>query len=96
MNAKVSWGVLSTAKIGLDRVIGPMQKAPNLTIDAIASRDLAKAKTAAAQFGIARSYGSYEELLSDPKLEAIYIPVPNHMHVEWAERAAAARQARAG
>jgi predicted dehydrogenase len=87
---KVTWGVLSTAKIGLDRVIGPMQKAPNLSIDAIASRDLSKAKAAAAQFGIARAYGTYEELLSDPKIEAIYIPVPNHMHVEWAERAAAA------
>lgn len=88
MKDKVAWGVLSTAKIGLERVIGPMQKAPNLTIDAIASRDLAKAKAAAAQFGIARAYGSYEELLADPGIEAIYIPVPNHMHVEWAERAA--------
>lgn len=87
---KVSWGVLSTAKIGLDRVIAPMQKAPNLSIDAIASRDLAKAQAAAKQFGIARAYGSYEELLADRDLEAIYIPVPNHMHVEWAERAAAA------
>jgi predicted dehydrogenase len=87
---KVSWGVLSTAKIGLERVIAPMQKAPNLTIDAIASRDPGKAQAAAAQLGIARSYGSYEELLNDPALDAIYIPVPNHMHVEWAERAAAA------
>jgi predicted dehydrogenase len=88
--SKVSWGVLSTAKIGLDRVIAPMQKAPNLSIDAIASRDHDKAKAAAAQFGIARAYGSYEELLADKAIEAIYIPVPNHLHVEWAERAAAA------
>ncbi len=88
--AKVTWGVLSTAKIGLDRVIAPMQKAPNLSIDAIASRDPAKAKAAAAQFGIARAYGSYEELLADRAIEAIYIPVPNNLHVEWAEKAAAA------
>lgn len=87
---KVSWGVLSTAKIGLDRVIAPMQKASNLSIDAIASRDLAKAQAAAKQFGIARSYGSYEELLGDREIEAIYIPLPNNMHVEWVERAAAA------
>jgi predicted dehydrogenase len=87
---KVSWGVLSTAKIGLERVIAPMQKAANLSIDAIASRDHAKAKAAAKQFGIARSYGSYEELLADPALEAIYIPLPNNLHVEWAERVASA------
>ncbi len=83
----VSWGVLSTAKIGLDRVIAPMQKAANMSVDAIASRDVAKAKAAAAQFGIAKSYGSYEELLADPAIEAVYIPLPNKLHVEWAERA---------
>lgn len=62
---KVSWGVLSTAKIALERVIAPMQKAANLSIDAIASRDAAKASAIAAQFGISKSYGSYEKLLSD-------------------------------
>jgi predicted dehydrogenase len=95
MNGKVSmkpvsWGVLSTAKIGLDRVIGPMQQAPNLSIDAIASRDQEKARTAARQFGIGRTYGSYDALLGDPAIEAVYIPLPNNLHVEWAERAAAA------
>ena len=87
---KVSWGVLSTAKIAMDRVIAPMQKAANLSIDAIASRDLTKAKAAAAQFSIAKSYGNYEELLNDPSIEAAYIPIPNNLHVEWAERAALA------
>jgi predicted dehydrogenase len=86
----VSWGVLSTAKIGLDRVIAPMQRGVATRIEAIASRDLAKARAAAAQLGIAKAYGSYEELLADRDLEAIYIPLPNHLHVEWAERAAAA------
>ncbi|HEX8165362.1 MAG TPA: Gfo/Idh/MocA family oxidoreductase [Beijerinckiaceae bacterium] len=86
--SKVSWGVLSTAKIGLDRVIGPMQQAANVSIDAIASRDPDKARAAARQFGIARTYGSYDALLADPAIEAVYIPLPNHLHVEWAERAA--------
>jgi predicted dehydrogenase len=90
MNDKVSWGVLSTAKIGLDRVIGPMQQAPNVSINAIASRDAPKARAAAKQFGIARTYSLYDELLADPAIEAVYIPLPNNMHVEWAERAAAA------
>jgi predicted dehydrogenase len=85
---KVSWGVLSTAKIGLDRVIGPMQQADNLSIDAIASRDAARAEGAARQLGIERAYGSYEALLADPDIEAVYIPLPNNLHVEWAERAA--------
>jgi len=88
VSKKVSWGVLSTAKIGLDRVIGPMQQADNLSIDAIASRDAARAQAAARQLGIARTYGSYEALLADPGIEAVYIPLPNNLHVEWAERAA--------
>jgi predicted dehydrogenase len=88
--SKVSWGVLSTAKIGLERVIAPMQKAGNLSIDAIASRDKTKADAAAKQFGIAKSYGSYEELLGNPAIEAVYIPLPNALHVEWAQRAALA------
>jgi predicted dehydrogenase len=92
MKGKVSLGVLSTAKIGLDQVIGPMQQAPNLSIDAIASRDPDKARAAARQFGIAKTYGSYDELLADPAIEAVYIPLPNNLHVEWAERAAAARK----
>jgi predicted dehydrogenase len=87
---KVSWGVISTAKIGLDRVIGPMQQGEHTSIDAIASRDMAKAQAAADQFGIAKAYGSYEALLADPGIEAVYIPLPNDQHVAWAERAAAA------
>jgi predicted dehydrogenase len=90
MSTTVSWGVLSTAKIGLDRVIGPMQQGELTRIDAIASRDLARARAAAEQLGIGKAYGSYDELLADPGIEAVYIPVPNNMHVEWAERAVAA------
>jgi len=86
----VSWGVLSTAKIGLDRVIGPMQQGRMTRIDAIASRDLGKARAAAEALGIGKTYGCYEEFLADPAIEAVYVPLPNHLHVEWAERAAAA------
>jgi predicted dehydrogenase len=87
---KVAWGVLGTAKIGVDRVIGPMQRGALTRIDAIASRDLAKARAVAGQFRIARAYGSYRQLIEDPEIEAVYIPLPNDLHVEWAERALAA------
>ena len=87
---KVSWGVLSTAKIGLERVIGPMQQGQHTSVDAIASRDLGKARAAAERFGISRAFGSYDELLADPSIEAVYIPLPNDQHVAWAERAVSA------
>jgi len=81
--AKVSWGVLSTAKIGLEKVIPAMQQGMHTKIDAIASRSVEAARHAAAALGIPKSYGSYEELLADKSIEAVYIPLPNHLHVEW-------------
>ncbi len=87
MARKVSWGVLGAADIGLKRVIPAMQRGEVSRIDAIASRDLAKAKAAAKSLGIARAYGSYEELLADPAIEAIYNPLPNELHVPWTIRA---------
>jgi len=87
---KIRWGVLSTAAIGLHKVIPATQRGSVTTVDAIASRDLARAKTAAASLGIARAYGSYEELLADPDIEAIYNPLPNQLHVPWTIRAAQA------
>ena len=87
MARKVSWGVLGAADIGLKRVIPGMQKGEVSRIDAIASRDLAKAKAAAAAHGIAKAYGSYDELLADPAIEAIYNPLPNQLHVPWTIRA---------
>lgn len=80
---KVRWGILSTAKIGLDKVIPAMQKCKSCEIDAIASRDLEKARSAAKQLGIPKAYGSYEELLADEEIDAIYNPLPNHLHVSW-------------
>jgi predicted dehydrogenase len=90
MARKVSWGVLGVAKIGVEKVIPAMQLGALSRIDAIASRDIAKAKDAAGKLGIAKAYGSYEELLADPAIEAVYNPLPNELHVPWTLRALAA------
>ncbi|PYV62597.1 MAG: hypothetical protein DMG97_40000, partial [Acidobacteria bacterium] len=74
---KVRWGVLGAAKIAIDKVIPAMQQGELTEVTAIASRDLGKAQTAARQLGIARAYGSYEELLASTEIEAIYNPLPN-------------------
>jgi predicted dehydrogenase len=84
---KVRWGILSTAAIGLNKVIPAMQRAEHCEIVAIASRDLSRAKSAAAKLSIPKAYGSYAELLADPQVEAIYNPLPNHMHVSWSIKA---------
>ena len=90
MPDKVRWGVLGVAKIATAKVIPAMQKGEWSEVVAIASRDLNKAKTAAGKLGIRKAFGSYEELLSDPEIEAIYNPLPNHLHVPWSIRAAEA------
>ena len=87
---KVSWGVLSTAKIGWEKVIPAMQQSALCSIDAIASRNVDSAKTWATKLGIPTAYGSYEDLLADPQIEAIYNPLPNDLHVEWTLKAARA------
>jgi len=90
MIEKVRWGILGTANIALTKVIPAMQRSPWCEITAIASRDLAKAKEAADTLGISKVYGSYEELLADKDVEAIYNPLPNHLHVPWTTSAAEA------
>ena len=85
--SKIRWGVLSTAKIGRKQVIPATQKSQFGTVTAIASRDLARAKAVAAELGIEKSYGSYQELLADRNVDAIYIPLPNHLHMQWSIRA---------
>ena len=87
---KVVWGVLSTAKIGRDRVLPGMRKSDLLEIRAIASRDGARARSAAEALGIPKAYGSYDALFADPEVEAIYNPLPNHLHVPLTLAAAAA------
>ncbi len=90
MANKVRWGVLSTAKIGWEKVIPAMQRGQMCSIDAIASRSLDSAKAWADKLGISKAYGSYEALLADPAIEAIYNPLPNDLHVEWTLKAARA------
>jgi predicted dehydrogenase len=90
MSDKVRWGVLSTAAIGVKKVIPAMQKGERTEVIAIASRDLRKAEEAARTLGIPKAYGSYEELLADPRIEAIYNPLPNQLHVPWSIKAAEA------
>jgi predicted dehydrogenase len=90
MSKKVRWGILSTAAIGVKKVIPGMQKGEWSEVTAIASRDLRKAEAVAHAQGIAKAYGSYEELLADPQIEAIYNPLPNQLHVPWSIKAAEA------
>jgi predicted dehydrogenase len=79
---KVRWGILSTADIGMTKVTPAIMKSAHSEVVAIASRDGERARAAAGQLGIAKSYGSYEDLLADPEIDAIYNPLPNHLHVE--------------
>ena len=87
---KVKWGVIGVAKIAVEKVIPAMQQGKVSEIAAIASREIGKARAAAAKLGIPRAYGSYEDLLADPEIEAIYNPLPNEGHVPWTLRALAA------
>jgi predicted dehydrogenase len=87
---KVKWGVLGAASIAARKVIPGMQKGVYSEIAAIASRDKKKAEEAARKLGIPKAYGSYEELLQDREIEAIYNPLPNHLHVPWSIKAAEA------
>src|SRR6266480_5366248 len=80
---KVRWGVLSTANIATVKVIPGMQQGKYIQVTAIATRNLEKGNATAAQLGIPKAYGSYEELLADPDIDAIYHPPPNHLHVPW-------------
>ncbi len=83
----IRWGVLSTADIGLQKVIPATQKAQHCEVVAISSQSLEKAQQAATTLGIAKAYGSYDELLQDPDIDAIYNPLPNHLHIEWTQKA---------
>ena len=87
---RLRWGVLGVAKIATRKVIPAMQKGERAVVTAIASRDLARAREAAAALGIAKAFGSYEELIADAEIDAVYNPLPNHLHVPWTIRAAEA------
>src|SRR5271169_6792597 len=85
--SKIKWGILSTANIGVKRVIPAIIAGQRGVVFGIASRDAGRAANIAARFRIARSYGSYQALLDDPEIEAVYNPLPNHLHVEWTVKA---------
>jgi predicted dehydrogenase len=84
------WGVLSTAKIGVEKVIPATQQGKRCEVVAIASRELAKAESVAERLDIPAAYGSYEELLASPEVDAVYVALPNHLHAEWTIAAARA------
>ena len=84
---KLNWGVLSTAKIGVNKVIPAMQRSRFGTVVALASRDEGRGRTVAHQLNIPRVHASYEALLADPAIHAVYIPLPNHLHVPWSIKA---------
>ena len=85
--SKLRWGILSTARIGVEKVIPAMQQGEHCEVTAIASRDLGRAQAAARRLNIPRAFGSYEELLAERSVDAVYIPLPNHLHVPWSIRA---------
>lgn len=87
MPEKVRWGILGVAKIN-DRLIPAFKKIRNGTLQAIASRSQVRAESAARAAEIPKAYGSYEQLLDDPAIDAVYIPLPNHLHGEWTRKAA--------
>ena len=83
----VVWGVLGAARIAIERVIPAMRQSESCEVRAIASHDSVRAVEAAGSAGVPVSFGSYEDLLADPDIDAVYIPLPNHLHVEWSIRA---------
>src|SRR5215203_3028921 len=86
MRPTVSWGFISTANIN-DKLLAGAAESDWVDVIAVASRDAARAEAYARERGIERAYGSYEELLADPDVEAVYISLPNSMHVDWSVRA---------
>ena len=89
---KLNWGILSTAKIGIEKVIPAMQQGKLSEIVAIASRTHESARKAAKKLKIPKAFGSYQDLLDDTSIDAVYIPLPNHMHVPWTIKALAANK----
>jgi D-xylose 1-dehydrogenase (NADP+, D-xylono-1,5-lactone-forming) len=90
VSTKIRWGIISTAKIGRTRVVPAIQQSSNGVVAAVASRDLGKAREYADELNIPKAYGSYEELIADPEIDAIYNPLPNSEHALWSIRCAEA------
>ncbi|WP_054942360.1 Gfo/Idh/MocA family protein [Paenibacillus ihuae] len=90
MTQKLRWGIIGCAQIATGSVMPAIQESETGIIAAVASRGLEKSSAVAAEFGIGKAYGSYEELLADEEIDAVYIPLPNHLHRQWVIRAAEA------
>lgn len=90
MAEKLRWGIMGCAQIAANSVMPAIQESQSGVIEAVASRGLDKSSAIAAEFGVSKAYGSYEELLADKDIDAVYIPLPNHLHREWVIRAAEA------
>ena len=86
----VKWGVLSTSDFAERKFIPGLKKSPLIDVAAVCSRDLKRARAFAERLGISKAYGSYEEMLRDPEIEAVYIPLPGSLHAEWTAKAAKA------
>ncbi len=84
MDKRILWGILGTATIAVEQVIPALLESQYGSVAAIASRNMDKARKVAEKFRIPKCYGSYSKLLEDTEIEAVYIPLPNHLHVEWA------------
>jgi len=84
---KVRWGILGTSGFALTKILPALRGCAYVELAAIASRELARARAVAAEFGIPRAYGSYDELLADPAVDLVYNPLPNHLHVPWSIKA---------
>ncbi len=87
MMQKVRWGILSTSGFARTKVLPALRRCKHVELVALASRDLARGRAVAAEFGIPRTHGSYEELLADPEVDVVYNPLPNHLHVPWSIKA---------
>ncbi|WP_068619494.1 Gfo/Idh/MocA family protein [Paenibacillus tuaregi] len=90
MNEQIRWGIMGCAGIAKDCVMPAIAESSNGVIEAVASRGIEKSKALADQHEVQKAYGSYEELLQDPEVDAVYIPLPNHLHMEWTIKAAEA------
>ena len=84
---QINWGILGAAKIAVEQVIPAMIKSENANLLAISSRDIKKAKNISQKFSIQKTYGNYEQLILDPEIDAVYIPLPNHLHIPYSIKA---------
>ena len=84
---RVRWGILGTSGFALTKILPALRGCAHVELAAIASRELARARAVAAEFGIPRAYGAYDELLADPQVDLVYNPLPNHLHVPWSIKA---------